>query len=71
MDGFRHGFRLMHEGELTQEEPANDPSIEQYPEAAAGKNVNRGKPPFDTPPFSKFHVSPIKLREKQRRGNSG
>ena len=73
VDGFRHGFRLKHEGELTQEEPCNDPSIAEHPEAAKEKiqsEVDKGrmKGPFDTPPFSNFHISPIKLREKTEKG---
>ena len=73
VDGFRYGFKIRHEGSLTEEEPANDQSITDYPQAAKEKiegEVSKGRMmgPFDTPPFEKFHVSPIKLRKKTEPG---
>ena len=37
VDGFRYGFKIRHEGSLTEEEPANDQSITDYPQAAREK----------------------------------
>ena len=73
VDGFRYGFKIKHEGTLTEEEPDNDQSIRDYPQAAKEKidgEVSKGRMmgPFDTPPFEKFHVSPIKLRKKVELG---
>ena len=55
VDGFRYGFKIRHEGSLTEQEPANDQSITDYPQAAKEKidgEVSKGRMmgPFDTPP---------------------
>ena len=73
VDGFRHGFRLQHDGPLSTEIPSNDASIEQHPEAVMEKinkelAAGRLKGPFDHPPLQNFHVSPAKIKEKSTKG---
>jgi hypothetical protein len=69
VNGFTHGFRLQHSGDVTNTLPNNDPSIDMHFEAAKKKidkevQAGRMKGPFLEPPFTNFHVSPLKLREK-------
>jgi hypothetical protein len=73
VDGFTHGFRIKHDGQVTSTLPNNDQSVSEHLEVAKEKvasevKAGRMKGPFSAPPFKIFHVSPIKMREKSTAG---
>ena len=69
VDGFRYGFKIKHEGTLTEEEPDNDQSIRDYPQAAKEKidgEVSKGRMmgPFDTPRLKNSMCPPSNCGKK-------
>jgi hypothetical protein len=73
VDGFRYGFRLQHQGEVTNTNPENDITISEHYAVAKHKiesevSAGRMKGPFTKQPFETFHISPLKLREKTTAG---
>lgn len=73
VNGFKYGFRLKHQGDLSTDIPRNDSSIDQNHEAVMGKvqkelAAGRLRGPFDKPPLPDFHLSPCKVIEKSTKG---
>ena len=73
VDGFRYGFRLQHQGEVTNTDPHNDSSISDHYDIAENKiqaevSAGRMKGPFTQPPFKVFHASPQKIKGEIYRG---
>jgi len=72
INGFTYGFKLGHEGPVSDSEPSNDISVDNLPEITLQKIqkeivAGRLAGPFDHPPFTPFHCSPIKLVEKSKK----
>ena len=71
--GFRKGFSLCYEGEITNMRCRNLRSAMEQPhilEQNLSKEVQAGRiaGPFPAPPFPAFHVSPLGLVEKKESG---
>ena len=73
VDGFTHGFDLGDGSDTTTSLPPNSASVNLAPQKITEKLsseilAGRLAGPFDSPPFSPFHVSPISLRPKKNPG---
>lgn len=73
LDGFTHGFDTGNTGEVTDTTPANSKTILKSVNFTKNKlqtEIHEGRiaGPFDKPPFTPFHISPLALRPKKNPG---
>ena len=70
IDGFTFGFSLGHHITIDNIEAVNSKNVIQNEDIVTKKlqkemDAGRIKGPFDEPPFSPFHISPLNIREKK------
>ncbi|RUM44978.1 MAG: hypothetical protein DSY80_03845 [Desulfocapsa sp.] len=73
IDGFRYGFSLQNTSKPITHPPTYSKTIESNKHIIRQKldqeiKQNRIAGPFDKPPFSQFHISPLNIREKKDKG---